>query len=347
MALPLQSTTSHIPTIGVTAAGLPRIYAASDFASTQGFHYLSCDSNCDEAASWQDLRVSNRFPTPDPLPRPSLPFAVSRNGAAVFVSSDNFNMTASYCAGSCSQAASWGTPVNLGGTYTYPESVVFGSDGGIEVAARHELSNSQSLLWLTCPHDCGIAANWGGLDGLLTLPGQINSAVARTSGGSPRIVAYVDDPGTPATDHIFALLTCDHDCLTGTNWQILSPLPVLPESANVGFSIALDASDRPSVAHVSDFSSGFLRCTENCTSVSGVWEGTAGISTEALNQAVPPTIPASCLSASWMMYTGPAFVLDGQGNPIVGVTGRAKGLGGQCGTGSLATMTGSFLSVPP
>jgi hypothetical protein len=344
--LPLESTTSHVPTIGVTAAGLPRIYAASDDGSSQGFHYLSCDEDCETAESWQDLRVSNTYPLPEPVALPKLPFAVSPDGAAAFVTSDNSTMTAAYCSESCSDGASW-SQVTLGGAYTYPESVVFGAGGGVQITGRRQSNAGESLFWLSCTTNCGDSASWSGLDGLLSVPDHVESAVAATGAGGTRIAAYLDDPTTNEVDHQFALLFCDSDCLSADNWSLLWPLPMPAESANVGLAFALDAEDRPVVAYVSDLGSGYAKCSGNCTSTSGQWEAVATIGVDGLNASVPPTVPASCLSASWLMYTGPAFTLDARGEPLLGVTARAQALGGECGSGSMATTTGSFLALPP
>jgi len=264
----------------------------------------------------------------------------------VFVTSDNSTMTAAYCAGSCSDGASW-SQVALGGTYTFPESVAFGADGSVQIVGRHQTNAGESLFWLGCPSDCADGASWGGLDGLLSVPDHVESAVAPTAGGGTRIVAYLDDPTTAETDHLFGLLSCDTDCLSADSWSELWPLPIPAESGNVGLGFALDSQDRPVVGYVSDLASGYAACTQDCTSTSGQWHVASAITVDDLNHAVPPTIPASCLSASWLMYTGPAFALDAKGAPLLAVTARAKALGGDCGSGSMATTTGSFLTLRP
>jgi hypothetical protein len=80
--------------------------------------------------------------------------------------------------------------------------------------------------------------------------------------------------------------------------------------------------------------------------VGGVWQGAAGLSVTDLNRAFPPTVPASCLTASWGMSSGPALALDARGKPLVVLTAAGKAFGGQCGTGSMATSTHSFLALP-
>jgi len=58
-------------------------------------------------------------------------------------------------------------------------------------------------------------------------------------------------------------------------------------------------------------------------------------------------VPATCLGASWGMYAGPGLALDPHGTPFVAFTAYAKGFGGECGTGSAATMSDSFLYASP
>lgn len=343
--LGLESTTSQVPTIGVTQAGLPRIYSASDDGSSQGYHYLSCDADCDDAASWLDLRLSNHFPLPNPAPAPSLPFAVSKSGAAVVASTDDLTLTISYCARSCADAASW-QAITFQSNYTTPTSVVFAADESVQLVARHAVQDNQLLFWVGCSSGCEEGANWQGIDGLLTLPGQIDAAVAQTSAGGIRIATYFDDPSTNDIDHVFSMVSCDRDCSDTDNWSLLSPLPIPPQSANVGFAFALDASDQPVIAYVNDSGSGYASCSGDCTSPSGTWQDAASISSEYLRQVSPPPVPATCFSSAWQMYTGPAFALDAQGRPFVGVTSRGIGLGGQCGTGSGSAKTGAFLALP-
>jgi hypothetical protein len=46
------------------------------------------------------------------------------------------------------------------------------------------------------------------------------------------------------------------------------------------------------------------------------------------------------------MYVGPSLALAANGNPAMAITAHAKGFGGQCGTGSAAFLTSSFLLLP-
>jgi hypothetical protein len=114
----------------------------------------------------------------------------------------------------------------------------------------------------------------------------------------------------------------------------------------VGFSLALNSSGLPTVAYLGDSASGYLSCTGDCTATSGTWQAVVGVSAGDLNQLFPATVPASCTSALWGIYTGPALALDASGKPAIAVTAQARGLGGQCGTGSAAATTDTFLSLP-
>ncbi|HXU01417.1 MAG TPA: hypothetical protein VN903_10510, partial [Polyangia bacterium] len=136
VALPLESDTSHVPTIALTASGRPRILYASDLGAAPGFHYLECDSACDEAASWHDVSLTMGDPGSSPLPRPSVPFAVSPEGAAAFAYDDGFGMYAQYCRSNCALGTSW-TRVTLADVFIYAESIAFGGDTSLQVVARH------------------------------------------------------------------------------------------------------------------------------------------------------------------------------------------------------------------
>src|SRR5438477_543830 len=53
VALPLESSTSAVPTIALTQEGRPRILLGSSLGPAPGFHYLECDAACEQAASWK------------------------------------------------------------------------------------------------------------------------------------------------------------------------------------------------------------------------------------------------------------------------------------------------------
>jgi hypothetical protein len=346
VALGLESDVSHVPTIALTANGRPRIAYASELGATPGFHYLECDTGCDQLAGWHDVRLTMGDPGVNPLPRPSMPFAVSPGGAAAFFYDDGFGMYTWFCAGSCAQGASWKL-VTLGGVYIYPESAAFSTDQSLQVVARHASMNNESLLWMDCTGDCSNGANWNGLDNLVTVPGQLEAAIARTSTGGTRIVFYGDNPATSAVESVFGTYVCDSACRTAANWQAPLSLPIAAGAANVGFSLALDSGGRPVVGMLDDTTSGIARCTSgDCGGASGLWQVGPGPDVTLLNAAYPPTVPASCLTTSWGMYVGPSIALAPNGNPVLAFTASASAFGGACGNGSAATITSSFLSLP-
>ena len=346
IALALESSTSAVPTIALTANGRPRILYASDLGAAPGYHYLECDAACEQASSWRDVRLTMGDPGANPAPRPSIPFAVSPGGGAAFFYEDGFNIYAWVCNASCGVGTSW-TRVTLGPVYIYPESAAYASDQSLQLVARHANQNDESLLWLDCSGDCTVGANWsGGFDNIVTVHGMLQASIARTSQGGTRILFYGDDPGTAAAERVFGWLACDSSCRTATSWTPPLMLGIPANFASVGFSLVLDTGGRPTVAILADTTSSFARCTGDCTGAAGTWTLTAALSVSNLNAAFAPTVPAGCTSASWGMYVGPTLALDATGKAVMGVTANAKAFGGSCGTGSLATTTRSFLSLP-
>jgi len=345
VVLPLESDTSHVPTVALTSNGRPRIAYASDLGAAPGYHYLECDAGCEQPANWHDVRLTMGDPGASPAPRPSLPFAVSPGGAAAFAYDDGFGMYAWTCKASCAVGTSW-TRVTLADVYIYAESIAFASDSSLQVVARHAVRDTEGLLWLDCNGDCAVAANWTGLDNVVTTQGMLQAVLARTSQGGTRILFYGDNPGTSAPDKGFGWLACDSNCRTASNWTLPLQLGIPANFASVGFSMVLDAGGRPAVAILADTTSSFARCTGDCTGAAGVWTLTAAVSVSNLNAGFAPAVPASCTSASWGMYVGPSVALDSASRPIMALTANAKGFGGACGTGSAATMTDSFLALP-
>jgi hypothetical protein len=132
-----------------------------------------------------------------------------------------------------------------------------------------------------------------------------------------------------------------------SSWSQPLQLPLAPGGANIGLRLVLDHAGNPTVGVLNDLKSATLRCPGDCANPATGWERADGVGTSDLNSALPPLKPASCLSASWGMYVGPDVALDAFDKPIVVFTARAVGLGGQCGTGSLAITTDSFMSARP
>jgi hypothetical protein len=183
--------------------------------------------------------------------------------------------------------------------------------------------------------------------GLWHATGEIEALLARTTQGGSRIAVYADDPTTPGTERIFAYLVCDGQCRTVAGWKPPLLLPIAPDAAGVGYALALDGGGRPVLAYADIGSSAVSRCTGDCSTTAGLWDTARGLGAADLDAAFPVTVPASCISGSWSMYTGPALALGPGDKPIVTLTAAFKAFGGQCGTGSSAIDTSSFVAFPP
>jgi hypothetical protein len=355
-----QPTASLVPTIGVTQDGRPRILYASD--SPTGYVYLECDADCAGSGQWSAVQLSPDQPEPSPVPRPHLPFAVSPGGRVAFArvmnSSDPLNqvLAVQYCAGTCSDANSWSPPVAVGpGNYATPLSLAFGSDASLALVSTEAFQGKYELSLFDCTGDCSAQTSWSELDGLWNARDDldlIRAEIARTATGKTRLVVRAHDPNDTTTSEtsvasVLAYRGCDSACATASSWTtpVLVPAPAADES-EIGFALALDTAGQPTIAFVGAAASGYATCTGDCTGAPGAWNVVPGLSAEYLTGNLPPTVPASCTFDAWGMWMGPSLALDAQGRPIVALTAQAKAFGGECGTGSSAITTDSFVSFP-
>jgi hypothetical protein len=339
-----ETSTGHVPTIALTQDGRPRIAYYVAVGTLPGSHYLECDSGCLTAPSWKDVRLSSNFAV-TPFPRPGLPFAVSPGGAAAFAYDDGTGLQLFLCKSACGSGASWAQGT-IAGVFIVPESLAFGSDQNLQIVARQRVQEVETLVFLDCSADCTMAASWDGVVGLWRANGVIEALLARTAQGGSRIAVYADDPNTPKVERVFGFLACDGQCRMPASWKAPLLLPIAPGAAEVGYALALDSGGRPVLAYADLASSAISRCMGDCTTTAGLWTAMPGLADTDLNRAFPVTVPASCISGSWGMYTGPALTLTAD-KPIVAVTAGSKGFGGQCGSGSTYIETGSFLALPP
>jgi hypothetical protein len=341
--LPSVADVHHVPTIALTDDDRPRILFASDLAGSAGYYYLECDSACDQVGSWHSVRLTKETPEANGVTNPRMPFAVSGEGAAAFAYDDGFGMYVWVCNSRCTAGNSW-TLMKLADIYFYAEAVAFGSGQSLQVIGRHAVRDSETMVLFDCPGRCTSGSSWGHLDRLWTTQGEQTMALARTAKGVTRILVYGDDPNTAANARTFAFLSCDARCRNMASWKPAVAPPLAPDSANVGFAVAVDDNGGTVVATVSDTASTLARCARDCA---GQWEVAPGVDVPYLNAGLPPTVPAGCLGASWGMYAGPGLALDPHGTPFVAFTAYAKGFGGECGTGSQATTSDSFLYALP
>jgi hypothetical protein len=342
------ASVSHVPTILVTEDARPRIlYAVSaDVAASPGYYYLECDAGCDQKTSWHSVQLTDDDPAPNAVWSSRMPFAVSEDGAAAFAYHDGFNMYLWVCSSRCAAGTSW-TRVTIADAYVYAEAVAFASAQSLVVIGRHAVRDNETMVWFDCPSKCTSRENWAGLDQLWTTRGAQTMALAPTAKGGARILVYGDDPRTAASARTFAFLSCDTHCRNAASWKPPVAPPLAPDSANVGFALAVNDSGETVVATVSDAASALARCSQDCAGRTGQWQFAPGVGVDDLNTRLPPTVPAGCLGASWGMYAGPGLALDLHGTPFVAFTAYAKGFNGDCGSGSAATTSDSFLYAPP
>jgi hypothetical protein len=346
--LPSVADVHHVPTITLTDDDRPRIVFASDLAGSPGYYYLECDSGCDQVASWRSVRLTTQTPEAHGVTNPRMPFAVSSEGATAFAYDDGFGMYVWVCNSRCAAGNSW-TLITLADVYFYAEAVAFGSGQSLQVIGRHAVGDStnETMVLFDCPGHCTSRSSWGHLDRRWTTQGEQTMALARTATGGTRVLVYGDDPRTTGNARTFAFLSCDTHCRNAGSWKPPVLPPLAPDSANVGFALALDDVGRTVVATVSDEGSTLARCARDCASLSGQWQVVPGVGIDDLNTGLPPRVPPNCLSASWGMYAGPGLALDPHGTPFVAFTAYVKAFGGECGTGSRATTSDAFLYSSP
>lgn len=344
--LAIESSVTHVPTIALTANGRPRILYAAVGPPEPGYHYLECDVGCDQFESWRSVRLTQFAPGPNLAPKPRVPFAVSGDGSATFAYDDGSAMYLWLCDRTCGARGSW-TQVMLAEEYFYAEAVAFASGQDIQVIARHAVEDEEGLALFDCTRDCGSRASWGVLDPLWVTPGMQAMALTRTGDGGTRILAYGDDNRTPGDERVFQYFACDSRCADAASWLPPIQPPLAPNSASLGFSLALDGTGAPVVTTLTDEGAVIARCSGDCTGLGGLWTPNAGVSVSDLNTQFEPLVPSGCERASWGMFVGPALALDPQDTPVVVFTAHAKAFDGECGTGSAATTTDSFLFSAP
>jgi hypothetical protein len=341
------ASVSHVPTILVTEDARPRIlYAVSaDVAASPGYYYLECDAGCDQNTGWHSVQLTNDDPAPNAVWSSRMPFAVSEDGAAAFAYHDGFNMYLWVCTSRCGAGTSW-TRVTIADAYVYAEAVAFAPGQSLVVIGRHAVRDNETMVWFDCPSKCTSRENWAGLDPLWTTRGAQTVALAPTAKGGARILVYGDDPNTAVGSRVFAYLSCDTRCRNLASWNPPVAPPLAPDSASIGFALAEDDSGGTVVATVGDAGSSLARCLRDCASLAGQWQKAPGVGVPDLESRLPPTVPAGCLSATWGMYGGPSLTIDPHGTPLVAFTAYVKAFGGDCGTGSRATRSDSFLYTP-
>jgi hypothetical protein len=348
--LPSVAAVSHVPTIALTNDDRPRILFASDLTGSPGYYYLECDSACGQVGSWHSVRLTKEPPSSNGVLNPRIPFSVSGDGGAAIAYDDGVGLYVWVCTSRCAAGTSW-TRVTIADFRAdvrfYPEAVAFASGQSLQVIGRRTVGDNETLAWFDCPGHCTSRSNWARLDQLWTTRGEQTMALARTAKGGTRVLVYGDDPRTTANARTFAFLSCDTHCRNAASWKPPVAPPLAPDSANVGFAFALDDNGRTVVATVSDQASTLARCSQDCAGPTGQWQFAPGVRVDDLNTWLPPTVPATCLGASWGMYVGPGLALDPHGRPFVAFTAYAKGFGGECGTGSQATTSDSFLYASP
>jgi hypothetical protein len=332
----------HVPTIALTGDGRPRIAYFASTGPSPGLHYAECDSDCLASSSWRQVVLSEGLST-NPVPRPRLPFAISPAGAAAYAYDDATGLQLLWCSSSCAAGAAW-TRTQIGVPFIVPESLAFGPDESLQIVARQRQQDTETLFFLECLANCSSGASWSGSPVLWRAAGEIVAQLVRTASGGARVAVYADNPSTATTERVFSYLGCDTACALQSSWLPPLLLPIAPDSAPVGFAIALDAAGNPLLAFAGDTASAITRCAGECTTPSGLWDTQPGLSAQDLDAGFPITPPASCEWAGWSFYTGPALTLL-DGRPVIGLTASAGAYGGQCATQALDTA--SFATFGP
>jgi len=267
---------------------------------------------------------------------------VSTTGSAALAYNDTAGLEVASCTAGCASTSAW-TPTMLERPSTIPESLAYGPDEGLQLVAQVP-GDSQSLLFIDCPANCSAMQSWGGFYGLWTATGDLQAQLARTASGGTRVAVYGVDPGTPLGERAFTMLSCETACAVQSSWLTPMTLPVAAGSAEVGFTLVLDAADNPLLATAAATSSAISSCSEACTSSAGQWLTTPNLTSELLDAAFPIAPPPTCEWAGWSLYAGPALALVG-GRPITGITASAEAFGGQCARSVGEAQTTSFDKV--
>ncbi len=192
--------------------------------SHAGLFYLACDTQCDDAAQWQETLVTTTTAnSQERVYHPAL--AVTADGRPRIVSAEFFpigsgspSLAYFACEAGCDVSANWQKVALMprGGGAEPSADIEVDVHGRPRVAFYQEaMLNSQGkrLFYLTCDDRCLEAGSWSAVDlGLGAFNGQ-EPDLELDQQGRP-VIAYADwDRGGPG------LAWCDASCGSAAGWQ--------------------------------------------------------------------------------------------------------------------------------
>lgn len=316
--------------LALTADGKPRIL----LGTFQHVYYGSCDQNCGSEASWQfgqildhgsDMAVNGEALALDPSGRPRFLVHAVRNPLYPLTPRRTDTQLAE-CDASCHLAASWrfGTIASKE-IWDYP-SLRYDAGGKAHVAtfvySYGEQASAPIAGYLSCTGSCNTENTWTGAGLLPPFESQTEAvrmtpaiSLALTRAGAPRIAMIAK---TPEGKKRIAYMACDSGCEKdgwsgGGIWDA--------DAINAGIDLALDASDRPRIAHTMNYDIVITYCdASNCTAPNSAWDSSF---VEKGSEIPVDTIflEWNCTIGAWFLHS-PSIALTRDGKPRVGYQSR-------------------------
>ncbi|MET0344145.1 MAG: hypothetical protein ABW252_24230, partial [Polyangiales bacterium] len=268
--------------LALTPSGQPRVLLATSLA----VYFGSCDASCGVESSWrfgQIMTLSEQAVTGetlalDPQGRPRFLVHGYRNPLYPFSPRHTDTMLAR-CDDACDQAASWTTSKIAEKEIWEGSTLRYDASGRAHVATfvyAYGESASQAVgAYLTCAAGCDTVGTWKGIGFLAPYESSTEAVgmkpaitMALTKAGAPRVAQILK---TEEGKKRIAYFACDADC-AGDNWTGTHIFEA--DAIHAGLDLALDAQDRPRLAHTMNYNVVLSHCDGVCTGENAKWDST-------------------------------------------------------------------------
>lgn len=315
--------------LALDADGHPRVLLSSYLSVYWG----ACDEACGERASWRfakildhggDRAVSGEALALDPQGRPR--FLIHTYRALFGIGQKPPETLLAQCDAECDQPASWRLDRIVKDEIWEGSHLRYDAAGGAHVAtfvfSFGENAGGPLGAYLSCAGACNVEGAWNGM-GFLPPYESMSEAVtmnpaislALTKRGQPRVAMLGK---TPEGEKRLAYFECDEDC-QADNWRGGG---VWDSGAlNAGVDLALDADDRPRIAHTINYDIVLTYCdSARCTAEDSVWDSSY---VERGSEIAPDQIflEWNCTIGAWFLHN-PSLAIDAAGQPRVGYQSR-------------------------
>lgn len=316
--------------LALTRDGKPRVL----LATSQQVYFGSCDARCSDEASWSfgpimkldELAVTGEAFALDPQGKPRFLVHGYRNQFYPLTPRRAETLLAA-CDSNCNQAVSWTSSKIADKEIWQGSSLRYDARGGAHVAtfvyAYGENAGPAISAYLSCASNCSAEGSFKGIGFLAPYESSteavgMNPAIslALTKSGAPRIAQIVK---TPEGKKRIAYFACDTSCQSDAGWTGGGIFEA--DAIHAGIDLALDADDRPRIAHTMNYDIVLTYCDEaTCTGENSSWESTY-VEKGAEIPADDIFLEWNCTIGSWFLHS-PSIALASDGKPRVGYQSR-------------------------